>query len=150
MLSYHSIWLSVYKWKPVDSYFWPLGSIIVRIKMLILITVMSWSHVTSHVMDLTRSGQFQIITDPVPRGWLSHQSPDYLIFRINLPTFGSTFWINLLNQPTQSAFSLNRRRHWLVVRYFLQTYVHRIVLLPTEVRMIQVVDLLADHPLVEA
>ncbi len=108
---------------------------------------MSWSHVTSHVMDRTRSGQFQIITDPAPRGWLSHQSPNlYLLDQL----FESTFRINLSNQPTQSAFSLNRRRYWLVVRRFLQTYIRRIVLLPTEVRMIQVVDLLADHPLVEA
>ncbi len=93
---------------------------------------MSWSHVTSHVMDLTRSGHFQIITDPAPRDWLSHQSPNYLTFRLpNQPSdfwinllnqpFESTFWINLLNQPTQSAFSLNRRRHWLVVHHFLQT-----------------------------
>ncbi len=85
------------------------------------INVMLWSHVTSHMMDLTKSGQFQIITDPAPRSWLSHQSLDYLTFQINLPTFGSTFWINLLNQPTQSAFSLNWRCHWLVVRRFLQT-----------------------------
>ncbi len=111
--------------------------------------VMSWSHMTSHVIDLTRSGQFQIITDPASCGWLCHQSPDYLTFRINLLTFGSTFWISLLNQPTRSAFSLNWRRHWLVVRHFLQTYVRRIVLLPTEIRMIQVVGLLTDHPLVK-
>ncbi len=26
---------------------------------------MSWSHVTSYVMDLTWLGEFQIITDPV-------------------------------------------------------------------------------------
>ncbi len=36
-----------------------------------------------------------------------------------------------------------------MVRCFLQTYVCRIILLPTEVCMIQVVDLLADYPLVE-
>ncbi len=34
--------------------------------------VMSWSHMTSHVMDLTWLGQFQIITDPASQGWLSH------------------------------------------------------------------------------
>ncbi len=86
----------------------------------------------------------------IPWDWLSHQSPDYLTFWINLPTFRSTFWINLLNQPTQSVFSLNWRRHWLVVRCFLwQTYVRRIVLLPTEVHMIQVIDLHVDHQLVE-
>ncbi len=113
--------------------------------------VISRSHVTSHVMDLTRSGRFQIITDPASRGWLSHQSPDYLTFQINLPTFGSIFWINLLNQPTQSAFALNRRCHWLVIRrFFWQMYICRVVLLATEVYMIQVVDLLADHLLVEA
>ncbi len=118
--------------------------------------VISWSHVTSHVIVLTRSGQFQIIAPEVDLV-ISH-----LTYLINLPTFGSIFRINLsnqpfestfrinhLNKPTQSAFSLNRRHHWLVVRCFLQTYVRRIVLLPTEVRMIQVVDLLADHPLVE-
>ncbi len=72
-----------------------------------LITVMLWSHMTSYVMDLTWSGQFQIITDPASRGWLSHQSLDYLIFQINLPTFGSTFRINLLNQPFESIYAIN-------------------------------------------
>ncbi len=38
----------------------------------------------------------------------------------------------------------------MVRRFLLQTYICGRVLLPTEVRMIQVVDLLADHPLVEA
>ncbi len=37
-----------------------------------------------------------------------------------------------------------------MVHRFLQMYIRRIVLLPTEVHMIQIVDLLADHPLVEA
>ncbi len=112
---------------------------------------MSWSHVTSHMMDLTRSEQFQIITDPAPRAWLSHPSPDLLNqpsdFRINLSNqpFESTFWINLRNQPSHWIGGATR----LVVRSFLHTYVRRIVLLPTEVRMIQVVDLLADHPFVE-
>ncbi len=99
-------------------------------------------------MDLTRSGQFQIITDPAyPKVDLVISHLTYLL---NLPTFGSTFWINLLNQLTRSAFSLIWRRHWFVVRHFLQTYVCRIVLLPTKVHMIQVVDFLADHRLVEA
>ncbi len=119
---------------------------------IIIIYVMSWSHVTSHVMDLTRSGQFQIITDPAPWGWLSHQSPD-------LPNQPSDFRINLSDQPFESTFRINlpnQPSHWiggatkLVVRRFLQTYVRRIVFLHTEVRMIQVVDILADHPLVEA
>ncbi len=111
---------------------------------------MLWSHVTSHVMDLTWLAQFQIITDPASWGWLSHQSPDYLTFQINFPTFGSTFWINLLNQSIQSTFSLNRRCYWLVIRHFLwQTYVYRRVLLPIKVCMILVVDLLADHPLIK-
>ncbi len=61
---------------------------------------MSWSHVTSHVMDLTRSGQFQIITDPAPQGWLRHQSPD-------LPNQPSDFWINLSDQPFESTFRTN-------------------------------------------
>ncbi len=38
----------------------------------------------------------------------------------------------------------------MVRRFFWQTYVRRIVLLPTEVYMVQVVDFLIDHPLVEA
>ncbi len=102
-------------------------------------------------MNLTWSKQFQIISDPIFRGWLSHQLPDYLTFWINFSTFGSTFQINLLNQPMQSTFLLNRRRHWLMIRcVFWQTYVRKRVLLPTEVSMIQVVDLLTDHPLVEA
>ncbi len=106
---------------------------------------------TSHVMDLTWLRQFQIIIDLASWGWLSHQSLNYLTFRINLPTFRSTFWIHFLNQPMQSAFSLNWRHHWLVIRrFFWQTYVHRRVLLPTEVCMIQIVNLLADHPLIEA
>ncbi len=73
--------------------------------------VMSWSHMISHVIDLIWSTQFQIITDLVSKDWLSHQLLDYLIFQINRLTFGSTFWINLLNQPMQSTFSLNWQRH---------------------------------------
>ncbi len=113
---------------------------------------MSRSHVTSHVMDLTRSRQFQIITDPAPQDWLSHQSPDLpnqpSNFRINLSNqlFESTFRINLCNQPSHWIGGATR----LVVHRFLQIYIHRIVLLSTEVYMIQVVDLLADHLLVEA
>ncbi len=34
--------------------------------------VMSQSHMTSHMMDLTWSGQFQITTHSASRGWLSH------------------------------------------------------------------------------
>ncbi len=64
------------------------------------VIVMSWSHVTSHMIDLTRSEQFQIITDPAPRGWLSHQSPD-------LPNQPSDFWINLLDQLFESTFQIN-------------------------------------------
>ncbi len=73
---------------------------------------------TSHMVDLTWSVQFQIITNPVyPKVDLVMS---HLTYVINLPTFGSifqinlsnqpfesTFWINLLNQPTQSTFSLN-------------------------------------------
>ncbi len=105
-------------------------------------------------MDLTRSGQFQIITDPAPRGSLSHQSPDYPTFRII-----SDFRINLLNQPFESTFWINLRNQpshrigggtslWYVASS--KTYVRKIVFLLIEVRMIQVVDLLADHPLIEA
>ncbi len=76
--------------------------------------VMSWSHVTSYMIDLTRLGQIQIITDP------NYPQVDlvisHLTYLINLPTFGSIFWINLLNQLTESAFSLNWWQHWFVVR----------------------------------
>ncbi len=80
---------------------------------------------TSHVMDLTRSGQFQIITDLAPRGWLSHQSPDYLTFQIILPTFGSTFWINLLNQLTQSSLLIKSAAPLAYDTSLPQTYVRR-------------------------
>ncbi len=68
---------------------------------------MSWSHVTSYVIDLTWSGQFQIISDPASQSWLSHQSPDYLTFRNIFLTFGSTFRINLLNQPFESTYAIS-------------------------------------------
>ncbi len=104
--------------------------------------------------DQSRDGSNLIgtISDhPASWGWLSHQSPDHLTFQINLLTFGSTFRINFLNQPMRSTFSLIWRRHWIVVcRFFWQTYVRGSVFLSTEVRMIQVVHLLADHLLVEA
>ncbi len=73
----------------------------------VLLLIILWYHMTSHVIDLTRSGQFQIITDPAPRSWLCHQLPDYLTFQIILPTFEKSFSINFFNQPTQSAFALN-------------------------------------------
>ncbi len=75
------------------------------------------------------------------------------------PSFGSTFRINLSNQPFKSTFWINLRNQpshcigcatRLVLHRFLQKFVCRIVLLSTEVRMIQVVDFLADHPLVKA
>ncbi len=69
--------------------------------------VMLWSHVTSHVIDPTWSGPFQIIPDPASRVWLSHLSPDYLIFQIKLPTFGSNFQINILNQPFESTYAIS-------------------------------------------
>ncbi len=56
------------------------------IKSISYVTIMSWIHMTSHVMDLTWLGQFHII---ISRGWLSHPSPD-------LP--------NLSNQPLESTF----------------------------------------------
>ncbi len=60
---------------------------------------------TSHVIDLTGLGQFQIITDPV---YLEiNLVINHLTYLINLPIFGSTFRINFLNQPTQSTFLLN-------------------------------------------
>ena len=49
---------------------------------------------TSHVMDLTWSGQFYIITHSEINLVISHLT--YL-----------TFQINFLNLPTQSAFLLN-------------------------------------------
>ena len=45
---------------------------------------------------------------------------------------------------------MNRRRHWIVVYCFFQTYVRRIVFLLTEVCIIQVVDLFVDDSLVKA
>ncbi len=56
---------------------------------------MLWSHVTSHVMDLTWLVQFRIITDLVSQDWLSHQSPN--LPNLSNQPFKSTFWINLLN-----------------------------------------------------
>ncbi len=49
-------------------------------------------------MGLTRLGQFQIIT-PEVNLVISH-----LTYLINLPTFGSTFRINLSNQLFKSTF----------------------------------------------
>ncbi len=107
-----------------------------------------------------RSNQIGTISDHYFWVWLSHQLPDLpnqsSNFRINLSDqpFESTFWINLLNQPFESTYAIS-----LLIKLaaplacgtsFLQTYVRRIVLLPTEVRIIQVVDLFADHPLVKA
>ncbi len=66
---------------------------------------MLWSHVNSHVMDLTRSGQFQIITDPTcPKVDLVISHLTYLI---NLPTFRSTFWINFSNQPFKLTYAIS-------------------------------------------
>ncbi len=63
---------------------------------------------TSHVMDLTWSGQFQIITDPTyPEFDLVISHLTYLIFQINLLPFGSTFQINLSNQPFESTYAIN-------------------------------------------
>ncbi len=64
---------------------------------------MLWSYVTSHVMDLTWSEQFQIITDPAyPKVDLVISHLTYLI---NLPIFGSTFQISLLNQLFESTYA---------------------------------------------
>ncbi len=49
----------------------------------------------------------------IPRGWLSHQSPDLpnqpSDFRINIlnQPFKSTFQINLLNQPFESTYAIS-------------------------------------------
>ncbi len=51
--------------------------------------VMSWSHMTSHVMDLTWSGQFYIEIDLV----IHHLT--YLTFRVNLS-----------NQPFKSTYKI--------------------------------------------
>ncbi len=60
---------------------------------------------TSHVMDLNWSGQFQMITDS------TYPEVDlvisYLTYLINLPTFGSIFRINFPNQPFKSTFQIN-------------------------------------------
>ncbi len=43
------------------------------------------------------------------RSYLVIRHLTYLTFRINLPTFGSTFYNNLLNQPFESAYAINLR-----------------------------------------
>ncbi len=56
---------------------------------------------TSHVMDLTWLGQFQIITDLIYSEVdlvISHLT--YLTFWLSDQPFESTFWINLRNQPS--------------------------------------------------
>ncbi len=86
---------------------------------------MSSNHMTSHVMDLTRSGQFHIITYPEVDLSLIIRHLTYLTFSVNLHNqpFESTFAINLLNQSI-----LNWRRHWLVVRRLLRrAYVGRCI-----------------------
>ncbi len=56
-------------------------------------------------MDLTRSGQFQIITDPI---YLKVDLViSHLTYLINLPTFGSILRINLLNQPFESTYAIS-------------------------------------------
>ncbi len=40
--------------------------------------VMSWSHVTSHITDLTWLRQFHIIAHLTSRGWLNYRSPDFI------------------------------------------------------------------------
>ncbi len=107
---------------------------------------------TSHVIDLTWSGQFQIITHSTSQGWLSHQSPDFP----NLSNQPSDFWINLLNQPFESTYAINlfiELAALLACGTSLPLTNVRMwedVLLLTEVRMIQVVNFLTDHPLIEA
>ena len=78
---------------------------------------MSWGHITSHVMDLIWSEQFYIITYPEIYLVISYLT--YLIFQIN-------FLDQPFNQPTQSTYSLNWRRHGLGVYCFLwQTCVRK-------------------------
>ncbi len=59
----------------------------------------------SHMIDLTILGQFQIIID------LAYPKVDlvisHLTYLINLLTFGSTFQINLLNQPFESTYTIS-------------------------------------------
>ncbi len=67
------------------------------------VIVISWSHMTNHVIDLTWSGQFHIITHPASRGWLCHQWFDLP----NLPNQTSDFRINLSNQHFKSTYIIN-------------------------------------------
>ena len=70
-------------------------------------SVMSWSHMTSHVMNLTRLEQFHIITySEVDLFFIIH----YLTKFINIPNH--LFGIDLLNQ----LFEINLRNqsfHWI-------------------------------------
>ncbi len=62
---------------------------------------------TNHMIDLTRSRKFQIITDfTYLKVDLVINYLTYLTFQINLPIFGLTFQINRLNQSTQLTFLL--------------------------------------------
>ncbi len=62
-----------------------------------LVSVMSWIHVTSHVMDLTWLGQFHTITH------LAYPEVDLVISHLTY----LTFQINLSNQPFESIYAIN-------------------------------------------
>ncbi len=57
---------------------------------------------TSHVIDLTWSKQFHIITYSEMDFWLIMHHLIYLIFLVN-----QIFWIKFLNQLMQLTFSIN-------------------------------------------
>ena len=59
---------------------------------------MSWNHMTSHVIDLIKSGQFYIINHPEVDFLLIIHYLIYLTFLINLSNqlFESTYTINFL------------------------------------------------------
>ncbi len=67
--------------------------------------IISWSHVTSHMIDPTWSGQFQTIINP------AYLEVDlvisHLTYLINLSTFRSTFRINFLNQLLESTYAIS-------------------------------------------
>ena len=76
-----------------------------------LFFVMSWSYMTNHVMDLTWSRQFYIITYPKVDLLLIIHHLTYLI-NIPNPLFKSSFQINFFNQ----LFEINPRNlssHWI-------------------------------------
>ncbi len=104
---------------------------------------MSWSYITSHIIDLTRFGQFLIIT---------HPKVDFLLIIRHLTHL--TFSINLYNQLFESSFLItlhsigNATGLWYVT--FSDVYTWKGVLLLTKPYIIQVINFLIDRPLIKS